>query len=283
MVKLQVMIATFGADGLERAGRMKLPVQLGVEYLVSCQIPEGQDIALPATLMRKDVDVRFDRSRGVARNRNLLLDRWTAPYGIIADDDLDYTPASLLAVVSLFEMNTNLDFAAFMHVIADGTMEKPYPSESFDMAHPAKGYFPTAPEFALRRDSLSRCGIRYNERFGVGCRRFASGEEDLLLHDMLMAGLKGRFIPEVLCVHHGATTGIREAARPGVLRAQGAVLHRTHPLTAPLRLLLKARRTSRASGAPFFTCLRHLLTGWKDAVLHGREIFSTGSPDNMKK
>ncbi|MDE5903372.1 MAG: glycosyltransferase [Muribaculaceae bacterium] len=276
MAKLQVMIATFGAEGLARVATMKLPALEGVvEYLVSCQIPEGEPPALPAALRRSDVDVAFERSRGVARNRNLLLSRWTSPYGLIADDDLDYTSASLLDVIAAFDDEPDLDFAAFMHVIADGTTEKPYPSETFDMARPAKGYFPTAPEFALRRASLLRHGIRYNERFGVGCERYASGEEDLLLDDMLRAGLRGRFIPLKLCVHHGATTGIRSAARPGVLRAQGAVLHRTHPLTAPLRLLLKARRTSRATGTPFAICLWHLLTGWKDALLHGHEIFST--------
>lgn len=278
---LEVMIAAYGAEGLEGVAGMRIPQVEGVRYLVSCQWPEGDFPELPESLRRPDLDLHFSRSRGAARNRNILLSRWQAPYGLVADDDLDYTVESLQRVITDFQTDPTLDFAAYKVMLHDGTAEKIYPDHSFDMRRPTKGYFPGAPEFALRRESLQRAGICYNENFGVGTERFASGEDDLLLEDMLRAGLKGRFIPEVLCVHYGASTGIRSAARPGVLRAQGAVLHRSHPLTAPLRLLLKARRTSRMTGAGTLHCLRHLLSGWKEGVLHGRRLYD--APASIKE
>lgn len=273
--RLDVMIATMGMAGLERTSRMRLPQMEGVRYLVSCQIPEGDFPEVPQSLHRDDVRVRFDRSRGVARNRNLLLDMWEAPLGMIADDDLDYEKEWLRGVIDTFDADPELGLASFMHIIDDGSTEKPYPPYAFDLRHPAKGYFPTAPEFALRREAVMKSGVRFNERFGVGAPHYISGEEDLFVNDLLRRGLKGWFFPRRICIHHGATTGIRLVDHPGVLRSQGAVLHRIHPFTALPRLLLVARRAAKASGSGMWRCLRHLLQGWSDGVLHGATLYDT--------
>ena len=267
MIKLQVLIATFGEAGLKRVAQMRLPELEEVEYLVSCQIPDQQQPPLPSQLVRKDLRVFFSDSIGLSRNRNILLDEASAQFCLIADDDLSYTSDSLLEAMRILEENPEISIIAFKYQTQLGEQEKVYPNHSFDLAHPTKGYYVTSFEIAFRREDIKKTGIRFNENFGVGSSLYGCGEEDLWLHNLLKKGLSGRFFPILLTTHKGATTGLREAAKPEVLRAQGVVIAILYPLSSFPRIILKAYRTAKSTGISFLSCFKYLLQGWLPLVI----------------
>lgn len=285
-IALQVLIATYGSAGLKRlaAGALvgALPKTEGVGYLISCQMPEFCPI--PEALRRDDIQILFSDSKGLSKNRNILLSAATAPYCLIADDDLSYTASALHEVIQILKKHPDVDIATFISANAKAngeetdkkeslSYEKNYPSYSFNLRRPTKGYYITSFEIAFRRERVISCGVLFNENFGVGAPLYAAGEEELWVHELLGKGLQGWFFPQLIAVHHGPTTGTREAANPRVLRAQGVVIPILYPLTGLPRLFLKAYRSAKVSRSSILHCLRHILHGYSDLLLHKNRIF----------
>ena len=114
--RLQVLIATHRAPGIERVAAMALPELEGVQYIVSWQDCDFS--------RRRDISVRRFYHPGVSANRNNLLELATAPFVLIADDDLVYTPDSLLGALAIMENNPDTDYFSFRYSGADN---KPTP------------------------------------------------------------------------------------------------------------------------------------------------------------
>jgi len=273
MPSLQILIATYGESGLERLSRMDLPPIDGVEYLVSCQYPKTLP-NIPSSLIRNDLKIHFSKTIGLSKNRNILLRLATAELCMIADDDICFIESGVQSVREIFNNNPTLDVASFRYTDEYGNTEKRYPEVSFDLKQPAKGFFISSIELAFRLNPVKQSQILFNENFGVGSTLYACGEEELWLHDLLNAGLNGRYFPITIAIHHGATTGVRRMGDPAVLRAQGAVIIRLYPITSFLRILLKAWRSSRSTKAGFLFCLRYLMQGWAHGVLFHRRLFN---------
>lgn len=233
---LQVLICTFGKDGINRIAKSSHPVADGVEYLISWQT--DTDYPIPPELERDDFKIHTTFTKGLSVNRNIALSKATAPLLLISDDDVDYSSEGLAAIIESFKSNPEADIIAFMYDCTTST--KTYPSELIDLGNPPKGYYISSIEIALRRESVQD-KIWFNENFGIGAT-FPSGEEDLFIKDCLDAGLKGIFLPITIAKHDGTTTSDRNlmlASRP---QTKGAVFLRLHPWSWPLRMLAHARR-----------------------------------------
>jgi hypothetical protein len=277
MSKLQVLIATYGQEGLLRIARMFHPVIDGVEYLVSCQgAPEP--IPLPEKLRRPDFKVEFSPTSGAAHNRNLLLDRLTADYGLLSDDDISYSEEGLKGIIDILDENPDLDIATFIYLTDSGEPEKTYPLHPFDLTSPPPGFYISCVEVAFRKGSVLGRRIYFNENFGPGCKLFPCGEDSLWVNDALRRGLTGRFFPLQIAVHTGASTGLRMLADPGVLRSQGAVIPRLYPATGLLRVVLKALRVARMTDTGAMRCLKPALSGWWLGLTKKRVIFNAPRP-----
>lgn len=261
-VLLDVMICTYGDDGLARVAGMDLPRVGGVRYVVSCQ---SEPKACPAALDRDDVMISFNDSRGLSENRNHALSVATAPYGLIADDDLHYTGDRLGEVLKILGSNPDVDIATFRH---EGIVGKVYPDKEWDLKDRYKNYFVNSIEIALRLDRIRSAGLRFSRLAGIGAPYLHAGEEELFVHNALRKGLRGRFFPVTVAVHPGPSTGLGSVPTPGVLRARGALIGRMYPVTALLRLPLAAVR----SGVPFFPALLRLYQGWIYGIRHRKEL-----------
>ncbi len=237
--RLQVLICTYGAAGIQRIAAAGHPRVEGVEYVVCWQQPEGE-LPVPEELRRDDFRIYTFRTRGSGANRNHCLDHASAPLLLMADDDLKYTADGLQAVMDAFDNNPGCEVLTFMYDTDSETKE--YPPHSFDLHHAPKGYFASAIELAFRsRSVLGK--FRFNEHFGVNCD-FCSGEDDLFFNSLLKAGLPGRFIPHAICFHPGPSTCTRQD--PDVLTAnKGAVFLGLHPRLWPLYMLSHALRQPR--------------------------------------
>lgn len=235
-IELQVMICTYGADGIGRVARASHPRVEGVEYLVSWQT--DSQCPLPEELNRPDFKIITSKTRGLSANRNIALSNASAPILLISDDDVDYTAEGLMAVVDAFHSHEDMDIIAFRYESA--SHDKQYPAEQCSLSAPEKGYFLTSFELAMRRKAVQG-KIWFNENFGIGAP-FPSGEEDLFLHDCLDAGLKGIFLPLTVARHDGSTTSDRNLMLPSRPQTKGAVFLRLHPRQWPLRMIIHTLR-----------------------------------------
>lgn len=236
--ELQVLICTYGSEGLQRIAATSHPRLEGVEYLVCLQNPDSEEIALPEKLKREDFKLITTKTKGLSINRNIALSQATAPLLLISDDDVDYSENGLREVIEGFATYRDKDILTFRYISSSHT--KYYPASPCDLSTPDKGYFITSFEIAMRRESVQG-KIWFNEHFGIGAT-FPSGEEDVFVKDCLDRGLKGLFIPTTIVRHDGTTTSKRNlmfASRP---QTKGAVFMRLHPRQWPLRMIAHAIR-----------------------------------------
>lgn len=256
-IKLQVLIATFGPEGMRRVADMCLPRVRGVEYLVSWQLPDG-DCPVPGELAaRPDLRVFKSDTRGVTRNRNLSLSRATAPWVLIADDDLVYMPGALERLIAEIEKRPQTDILCCEY-ICNGKFMKPYPDVPTPAGRAPKGWYANSFEIAFRLGSEAG-KVRFNENFGVGAPLLQAGEEDIFLYEAARRGARCEILPLVLCRHDHDSTTERAAARPWFVMTQGAVLSHLHPLSWPLRLLRHSLRQRH------FPALRYVWLGIRGA------------------
>ena len=259
---LEVEICTYGLDGLQRAAQMTLPAVDGVRYRICMQNPDGLAVELPEALRRPDVDFFQHPTRGLSLNRNAALDRAEADIILIADDDLSYSAEGLRAVIDTFAADPALDFATFQY---SGPDNRSYPAESFVHTFGSRrGYSVASVEIAIRRSSLP-AAVRMSPHAGIGADVYGAGEEYIFVHRLILSGLRGKFIPTVICHHPSLSTGVRTATR-GVDRATGLVswidftrLPRWYRFTlGPLRVI--ARAVDNKVRSPRRLC--HILEGY---------------------
>lgn len=276
-VTLQVLICTFGEDGIRRAAAGTHPKRDGVEYLVSWQCDPLSPV--PAELEREDFKIFRTSTKGLSKNRNIALSKATAPLLLISDDDVEYTAEGLTAVIDAFEDNPDVDLLTFRYDCK--AAPKYYPTESFSLANPPKGFFVSSIEIAFRRESVQG-KVWFNENFGIGAY-FPSGEEDIFINDCFEKGLKGFFVPSTIARHDGTTTSERNlklASRP---QTKGAVFLRLHPRSWPLRMLAHAKREiphwrKGETPSPLSYCLNWLKGAYG---AKNRKVFPTPDYSNI--
>lgn len=257
-VRLEILIPTFGPEGLKRVAAMDLPEIQGVRYSVCCQSAES---SLPQQLSaRHDVDVYFIDGVGSSANRNALLDLASAPLLMFADDDLTLYADGISAALSVMAENPDIDGACFQPL----DKPHPYPAGSFVLKpRAARRYYAMINEIVFRREALLRSGVRFSLLMGINAPYLHSGEDDLFICRVLRNGLRIRYFPIVTYNHPHASTGFRTQP-PGVLRSRGAVLQSIYPLTAlprMCRLAVMLRQPTMAS-------LKYMLQGAFYALTH---------------
>ena len=237
---LDVLIATYRHEGIQRVAQMTLPQVDGVAYRVSWQLHEGAEI--PDSLKeRPDVIVsRFD-GQGVSANRNNLLELSEADACLMADDDLHFCREGLLELMATLEGNPAVDVALCRF---ESPEQKHYPSEACSLKRLPKGFTVSTPEIAVNRRG-DGAKLRFNPDFGPG-GRFQVGEDEIFVLDARSRGLNVWFFPITLCSHPHSTTGTRPVATTAGQQGVGAVIARLYPWSWPLRVPLKAFRSWRS-------------------------------------
>lgn len=251
---LDVAVATHGIDGLEKVGKMLLPPQEGVRYVVSWQ--EHADAPIPESMLsRDDVEVWRLDVKGVSNNRNNATDHCSADIILASDDDLAYEPDAFKKIITAFEIDPSLDLATFkVHF----HKEKPYPADGTRLTVPfPKNYWVSCVEIAFRRDRLR--DIRFNPMLGPGAPDLLCGEDEMFVIDAIRAGKNCRHVAQFICSHPHLSTGDR--ATPGILKSSGFLIHNIYPATYLLRIILKAYRLKGEKNCGMLYAIRNMLKG----------------------
>ena len=270
MCKLQILIAAYGPDALEKIASLPHPSFPGVEYLV-CWQNHDKDRIPDSLRERKDFKIYFEESTGLCNNRNALLEKAGDCPVLISDDDLAYKEAHLNNVIEGFRQNPDCHFLTFKY--HSDAYPKTYPEEGFDIQNPPKGYFVTSMELALnlkkiRSEGNEQESLYFNPAFGVNGTVFICGEEDLLIDSMLKKGFSGRFVPSEVCVNTDSTTAERQGNTREFIETKGAVISHIRPSTWLPRMLTHALRAAKESGEnriPFLTYCKWWMAGVRKA------------------
>lgn len=253
--QLEVLICTYGEDGIRRIARASHPQVEGVRWFVNWQMPEDVPARIPGEIEgRDDFKVAVHHDRGSSPNRNHALDLAEGELLLISDDDVTYTAEAMRGVIEAFRRRPECDLLCFR--FENGTHHKMYPE--FDLRHPVRGWYPSMVEIALRRKAVG--GHRFNEHFGV-CADFPAGEEELFVRGLLRAGVRGRFVPLTVCHHPGFSTGDRLPPLE-MAHTKGAIFLKLFPATWPGRMLTHALRQPVGTRLAY---VRQWLSGVRDA------------------
>lgn len=263
--RLQILIASFGRR-VESLDPADMPRIEGVEYLISCQNPDGLDIDTSKFDARDDIKVHFFPDKGLSVNRNHLLDLATADYLQIADDDLIFRAEGIAKLIETFDAEPDIDIITTRAEVPE---PRAYPLDRHDLNKPFRFYHPISFEIAIRRKPLADSGIRFSPLLGIGAPYLLAGEEDVFFVHCLRADMAGIFRNITVSRHPGDTTSVRCATVPGVIRAKGAVMPFIRGYFAALiRLPIEAHRAK----VPFFKALLYLTQGYSYFIRHRREI-----------
>lgn len=255
MIKLDVLIVTHGPAGLEMVRKMQLPRLETVRYIVAWQQPQhGDSTAIDG---RSDIEVHTFDDTGSSRNHNHTIELARAPYCLLSDNDLRYTPDGLRAVIDTLDANPGVDVATFMFA----PVTRCYPAAETDVTRRMpRGYSVVTFEIAFRRERLG--AVRFDERFGINAP-YRCAEDEVFFHDCRLAGLRCRFFPIVITTHDHTTTCDRPVADPAMARGMGAMLRHLYPgVDGPLRVPLMAWRNYRRGRFPLLWGLRHIASGF---------------------
>lgn len=265
---LEVLISTMGPEGLARVEALLPSPVAGIGYVISCQDPESaiKDGDTESLRKRADVALRIYKDVGLSRNRNHALDMARAEIVVIADDDVEYYTDALKKIATIMQTEPTLDVISFRY---EGPGQKIYPPGEHDLAHPYPGYNPASIELGFRRESLRNHDMRFSELAGLGAPYLKSGEESIFLARCLQKGLRGKFVPVTVCRHENQSTGMRDAASPGHIRAKGAYIRIRYGLLAgALRCVL----TSFRSPAPTLKALLWTFQGFAYSIRHNSRL-----------
>lgn len=245
-IRLQVCICTLGKEGLQRIQSKSYPEVTGVEHIILLQDPlreVSQDSVFP---FRNDFRLLVYYDKGIARNRNHALETADAPIAMITDDDVAYTDEDYLNVIEAFNNNLDADVISFRYRSSQNP--KKYPDHPFYWNKPAKGYYLTAFELAIRPLRI-KGKIVFNELFGFNTR-YLGGEDDMFFIDLPRKGLTGKFLPIDIGRHDHPTTSKRMASNPLRIKTKAVVTRHAHPFSWVARMILHTIRES-GRGKPF--------------------------------
>ncbi|MDE6395721.1 MAG: glycosyltransferase [Muribaculaceae bacterium] len=268
-VELDVLVTAFGQDGIWRLARPGfLQPTPGVRYVVSWQSGESDsaDTPFPPELeSRPDVELHRMSGVGVSRNRNNLLSLAQAPYILMADDDVKYHSTGLRTAIDTMNANPEVDIAVF-RVKYNEPRKLPRKRQQLSYSGVSKTYFPYMVEVVMRRESIERVGLKFNELFGINAPFLGAGEEDVFLYEAWYRGLNLTFFPIDTFEH--PEQSIHRRRTPDVMMARGAVAHVLHPRTAVFRLMRRAASESGFSAKRFSDNFRLMLKGRAYAIRH---------------
>lgn len=144
------------------------------------------------------------KGRGLSKSRNLALQRASAPYVVLADDDLEYVDGYESVISQAFEEHPQADIITFQVEGIEKVFKK-YSRKGKKISFLSSMHISSV-EIAVRLESIKKAGIQFNEMFGAGAK-YCMGEENIFLFQCLKAGLHIVYVPKkIASLHIGEST-----------------------------------------------------------------------------
>ena len=247
---LTINICTKG-ERIRQVENLVLPEpRKDLKYVISWQPPFTND-CIPQGLIRPDINIIQQPDNGLSANRNNALQHTTAPYAVIADDDVRYNGEQIDNLIRLINQYPKVDIFCLRIRLENGKLFKNYPTEPYQYANQPKGAYVSSCELVVK---MSDKTPRFDTNYGIGAQHMHCGEEEIFLIDADRNGLNIAYFPMDLCtMKEGKTSGDRFLSDPYIQHAKGAVLYRKHGfINAVLRVFKTAFNPIRRSSLHLF-------------------------------
>lgn len=199
-MQLNILISTIDS-GIDEVYKILQDKQEAVKYIISHQYTDMKFRNIPDSLIREDVIVSQIPGKGLSKSRNNAIEIADGDIALIADDDVRYLPDSFQTIAEAFKDDPDLNVACFKIKTNDGEPEyKNYPNAAYTFSKRKKHYISSI-EVAIRLNSIKSKNIYFDERFGLGAKKFLSGEEEMFIIDCVKAGLSVSYFPEYIVKH----------------------------------------------------------------------------------
>lgn len=204
---------------------------------------------------------RTNRGRNLSAARNVIIEHAGSDVLMLMDDDARMPEESIERVTHAFTRHADAAAITFMVEWVGHGRRRPYPSKEAERTTVRALTSVASIEVAVSLPMLRKKGIRFDERFGLGAP-FPTGEELVLLADLLRAGGRIVFVREIVASHPAQTAGARRDLT--VLRARGALFRR---LFGDVGLAVALAQIGRGAlrgelGVSPFSAARAVVDGW---------------------
>ena len=270
-MKLEALISTCGAR-LGQVPALLLPERPDFGYLISHQ--DSGAVVPPPELQREDVRYVTTPTTGISANRNHCLSQARGELGWLLDDDVRLLGEAPAQIAGLFEQHPETDVACLRILTPEGRPYRDYPAAACRLDSIEAVRQVSSIEIVFRTERVRACGLRFDERFGLG-RPWPCSEEFLFLVACMRAGLRIDYFPLDAVVHpRESTTRRRSQGEPAMLEKSGAVNAVLYGCPGAylrnLLSLLKAGAMRKEQGLSALAFLRYKNKGTREA-LRGRE------------
>lgn len=254
-MNLDVIIATYKPEGIQRVSKIPLRIYENVNYIISWQCHYNHPI--PENLIRPDIKIYRTDTIGLSVNRNNAISKSKADLIYIADDDIILLENSLPTIIKRFEEFPDTQVGTFMMLEKE---RKKYPKEITDLHfYLPKGYNIGSYQITFKRNLFP--GLKFNNKFGINSGCFEIGEDELFHLKARKLRLKCRFFPDIIASHPHFASGGRIIKDKRIIQGFGAVITKSYPKTFILRLFLKAYRLHKRGLYKFIPALYQLFLG----------------------
>ena len=202
-----------------------------------------------------------NRGRNLSAARNVIIEHAGSDVLMLMDDDARMPASSVERVTRAFSRHADAAALTFMVDWIGQGRRRPYPAREIQRTTVRALTSVASIEVAISLPTLRQTGIRFDERFGLGAP-FPTGEELVLLADVLRAGGRILFVREIIASHPAQTAGARRDLT--VTRARGALFRRLFGGAGLAVALAQVARGAvrRELGVPPLSAARAVVDGW---------------------
>ncbi|CAJ1912830.1 glycosyltransferase family 2 protein [Aeromonas veronii] len=231
MYQLNIAISTIS----NRIESLNLIQYDGIQYVIVHQEPHQASAGIVKSLIaRPDVIYVPLEKKGLSVSRNTALVNATGDYVLIMDDDVTFSIDAIKILLEKIKQD-DVDVVTYYHKYTNGnTTLKNKISYSHHLLNIAS---PSSIDICLKRESILKFNIKFDESFGLGSH-YPSGEEMIFLADCLKFGLKVKRYPIEICTHPPITSGLDFFTTREKTLAKAAMFNRVYSKFGSLLFIL---------------------------------------------
>ena len=257
-MKLQVLVASMHQNDFSLVDKMNIRTNAIIANQTSQKSFEEKEYEFGIVKMIST------KTRGVGLNRNIALLASEADILLFSDDDMYYYDGTLNGVKEAFAQNIRADVIIFStDITRDGNIVESRQNKR-KRARVWNSMKYGTYSIGIRRKSLIRENLKFNELFGGGCP-FSCGEDSLFIKSCLDHGLKVYTDPYVLgtCCKDSSSwfTGYNEK----YLYDKGVLYSFLFPRWKQFLAVYYAYRLRKKTGFSFVKNLKMIKKGIKNA------------------
>lgn len=192
-MKLDVLISTMNKKEINEDF-------LNARNITSGCIIVNQNVENNKKIVMNNKTIVYSDEIGLSKSRNMAINNSRADICLICDDDIVLNDNYEDTIIEAYKQYEDADAITFLNTF-NTKLNNKLKSKKVIKHNRFSLLRVNSTQITLKRESLLKTGIKFDERFGLGSNIYNSGEENLLLAQMYDKGLKIYHVPIVISNH----------------------------------------------------------------------------------